>query len=96
MKIQKRYLIGAPLILFALLGIAIFTAQAQTGGGYDLTWNTLEGGGHSAAADGSYRIDGNFGQVEAGVTLTGGAFSLTGGFWGGIPAYSLFLPTIFR
>ena len=96
MAIRKRYLIGTLLIIVSLLGAALHTAQAQTGDGYDLTWNTMESGGRAAAADGSYSIYGTFGQPDANPSLTGGEYSLVGGFWSFLSAYILHLPVIFR
>ena len=96
MKIRKRYLIGALLIIVCLLGVALPTAQAQTGDGYDLTWNTLESGGLAVASDGGYSLYGSFGQPDASTSLNGDGYSLIGGFWSGIPAYSLNLPVIIK
>ena len=96
MKIRKRYLLGPLLIVICLLGAALYSARAQTGGGYDLTWNTLESGGRMAASDGSYSLSGSFGQPDAGAALTGDGYSLVGGFWGAIPAYSISLPVIVK
>jgi hypothetical protein len=96
MKIRKRYLIGALLILVCLLGAALHQAQAQSGDGYNLTWNTLESGGRAAAVDGSYSVYGSFAQPDASASLTGDGYSLVGGFWSGIPAYTLNLPAIFK
>ena len=94
MKIRKRYLISALLIIVCLLGAALSKTQAQSGDGYDLTWNTLESGGRAEAADGSYSLYGNFGQPDASESLSGDGFSLVGGFWSGIPAYTLSLPVV--
>jgi hypothetical protein len=94
MKIRKRYLISALLIIVCLLGAALSKTQAQSGDGYDLTWNTLESGGRAQAADGSYSIYGNFGQPDASASLNGDGYSLVGGFWSGIPAYTLSLPVV--
>ena len=94
MKIRKRYLIGALLIIVCLLAAALNKAQAQSGGGYDLTWNTLESGGQAAASDGSYSLYGSFGQPDASASLNGGGYSLVGGFWSGIPAYQFSLPVV--
>ena len=96
MKIRKRYLMGALLIFVCLLGAALSKAQAQSGDGYDLSWNTLDSGGPVAASDGSYRLSGNFGQPDASASLNGDGYSLVGGFWSGIPAYRLSLPAIFK
>jgi hypothetical protein len=96
MKIRQRYLIGALLLILCLLGVTLHKTQAQSGGGYDLTWNTLESGGPAAALDGGYSLSGNFGQPDASASLNGSGYSLTGGFWSGIPAYRLSLPAIFK
>jgi hypothetical protein len=56
-------------------------ARAQSGGGYDLTWWTIDGGGITFAAGGAFDLGGTAGQPDASSALTGGAFSLTGGFW---------------
>lgn len=53
---------------------------AQTGGGFDLTWSTIDGGGgHSKG--GTFALTGTIGQADAGTT-TGGGYVLAGGFWG--------------
>jgi hypothetical protein len=56
-------------------------ARAQSGGQFDLSWSTIDGGGRTSAG-GQFTLTGTIGQPDAGVTtLTGGQFSLTGGFW---------------
>lgn len=70
---------AAVAALFALLALTS-TAHAQT---YDLTWNTVDGGGASSTG-GVFELSGTIGQPDAGV-LAGGTYTLTGGFWGGIP-----------
>jgi hypothetical protein len=70
-------------ILFWLLMAAQSTSVlAQSGGGYDLRWNTLGGGG-GPSAGGSFTLNGTIGQADAG-TMSGASFVLSGGFWGGI------------
>ncbi len=70
--------------LAALLGVSI--SLAQTGGGYDLSWNTIDGGG-GASNGGGYEVSGTIGQPDAGPVMTGGSFELTGGFWpGAVPS----------
>jgi len=56
-------------------------ARAQSGGGYDLSWWTIDGGGITFAVGGTFDLGGTIGQPDASNLLTGGAFSLTGGFW---------------
>ncbi len=67
-----------------VLACAATTAAAQTGGPFDLTWNTIDGGG-GLLAGGLYTLTGTVGQHDAG-TMIGGAYTLAGGFWkGGAP-----------
>ncbi len=66
------------LITTLLLGAG---ANAQTGGPYDLSWWTMDGGGITFATGGSFNLGGTIGQPDARNALTGGAFSLAGGFW---------------
>ncbi len=58
-------------------------AIAPIGGGdFDLSWHTIDGGGGSSAG-GGFELSGTIGQHDAGQTMTGGSFALTGGFWAG-------------
>ncbi len=54
--------------------------RAQSGGGYDLTWSSVDGGGMFSAG-GGYALGGTVGQPDAGAALAGGGYTLTGGFW---------------
>jgi len=67
-------------ILAAAMLLATAT-HAQSGGGYDLSWWTIDSGGVTFAAGGTFYLGGTIGQPDASNVLTGGAFSLTGGFW---------------
>ena len=85
-------------ILLLLAGVAL--AWAQVGGGYDLTWSTVDGGGGALSSGGGYSLGGTAGQPDAGV-LNGGGYTLGGGFWrGGTPAVVLYhyvyLPLVLR
>lgn len=84
----------AALLLAPLLSLS---AIAQSGGGYDLSWSTIDGGGYTFSAGGSYTLGGTAGQADAGI-LQGGSFALGGGFWGGGGAiwYGIYLPVILR
>ena len=91
------------LATLLLLCIAIGPIQevvlAQSGGGYDLTWSSVDGGGHTCSQGGSYTLAGTVGQPDAGL-LTGGDYTLGGGFWGGgvLPGlkYKVYLPLLMR
>ena len=47
---------------------------------YSIDWHTIDGGG-GASTGGVYSVSGTIGQPDAGGPLTGGSFSLIGGFW---------------
>ena len=71
-------------------------AHAQTGGGYDLTWSTIDGGGYMVSTGGSYSLGGTIGQPDAGA-LSGGSYTLAGGFWGGAAVqYKIYLPVVLK
>jgi hypothetical protein len=90
---RKTILISS--LLIALL-VVTTSALAQAGGGYDLTWSTIDGGGTTFSAGGSYSLGGTIGQPDAGV-LSGGAYTLNGGLWSGARAnYRVYLPLILR
>jgi hypothetical protein len=84
------------LILVILLPARIAPAAAQSGGPYDLTWSTVDGGGQMYSAGGAYTLGGTVGQPDAGV-LKGSNYTLTGGFWSGAYAVRrLYLPLLLR
>jgi hypothetical protein len=65
------------LLLFTT-GLALATrALAQS---YSIDWFTIDGGGGTSTG-GIYSASGTIGQHDAGGPMTGGDFSLTGGFW---------------
>ncbi len=87
-------------LLIAVMTFAVITTvHAQWGGGYDLTWNTIDGGGGESNG-GGYTLAGTLGQSDASETMTGGGVILTGGFWNDIDIvtvnYQVFLPMILR
>ena len=63
-------------ITAALLLITL-AAQAQN---YFIDWYKVSGGGGSSTG-GTYQVSGSIGRHDAGGPMTGGNFSLTGGFW---------------
>jgi hypothetical protein len=84
MKSKQRvsYLCKAamPIALVALfLLILAALVYAQSGGSYDLTWNTLGSGGGSNSG-GGYTLNGTIGQPGASM-LSSGGYNLIGGFW---------------
>lgn len=66
--------IHALLTAFLLLPLVPVLAQFAS------PWHTVAGGGGTSTG-GVFRVSGTLGQPDAGGPLTGGRFSLTGGFW---------------
>ncbi len=84
------------LLLCLLLLLLPAVALAQSGDGYDLSWNTIDCGGHTFSSGGGYTLGGTVGQPDAGV-LAGGDYTLAGGFWpGGAVEYRIYLPLVLR
>src|SRR5512135_2529872 len=72
------------LLLILVTLVCVTTLRAQLA----IDWFTVDAGGGTSTG-GDYRIMGTIGQPDAGATMAGGGFSLSGGFWGVIAA----LPT---
>ncbi len=80
-----------------LLLLAAMPVLAQSGGGYDLGWNSVDSGGTTFSTAGVYSLGGTAGQPDAAV-MSGGTYTLSGGFWpgGAPPAIGVFLPVVVR
>ena len=63
--------------------LAASAALAQSGGGFDLTWSTIDGGGAMNSSGGTFSLSGTVGQPDAQVApvMAGAGYELTGGFW---------------
>ncbi|TAK93944.1 MAG: hypothetical protein EPO07_17475 [Verrucomicrobia bacterium] len=62
--------------LFCLIPSVSLRAQS-----YSIDWSTIDGGGGTSSG-GVYSVSATIGQPDASATpMTGGNFSLTGGFW---------------
>ena len=71
--------LGASLALggWCLVLLIVPSTHAQS---YSIDWFTIDGGGGTSTG-GVYSVSGTIGQPDAGGPMTGGNFSLTGGFW---------------
>lgn len=88
----------ARVALACLVLLMAAPALAQSGAGYDLSWSTIEGGGLTLSSGGAYALGGTAGQADAG-SMSGGSYTLAGGFWPGAVAqahFELFLPLVLR
>ena len=87
------------LMLVVLIGLSLVvtsTVLAQSGSGYDLTWNTIAGGGDTSTG-GGYTLMGTIGQSDAGLLMNSEGYSLAGGFWiGGASQYHVYVPLVIK
>ncbi len=67
----------------ALLGIFIFHSSfclPALGQTYSIDWYKISGGGGTSTG-GTYQVTGTIGQLDAGGAMSGGQYSVIGGFW---------------
>ncbi len=69
---MKNIILNTAAFLFLTL-----TGHAQT---YRIDWYKVSGGG-GTSSNGQYVVSGTIGQQDASGAMTGGNYSLTGGFW---------------
>ena len=67
------------LVVAVLLTLATLVSAAPNA--FSLDWWSVDSGG-GASQGGDFTLHGPIGQPDAGPRLTGGDFSLQGGFWG--------------
>ena len=65
------------LLLCLLACVLCIRAPAQN---YSIDWFKIAGGG-GTSTNGQYSVSGTIGQPDACGSMTGGSYSLTGGFW---------------
>ena len=69
---QARFVIPA-----LLLGLSVTTLHAQS---YTIDWYKISGGGGTSTGA-TYQVTGTIGQPDASSAMSGGPYSVTGGFW---------------
>jgi hypothetical protein len=75
---MKRRLI----VMLALVLVLLVSGVALATGSYDLSWWTVDsGGGVSTSLNPAYSLGGTIGQPDASSFMSGGGYSLAGGFW---------------
>ena len=65
--------------LLALLALSASLASSVAQN-FTIHWHTIDGGGGTSTG-GVFTVNGTIGQPDAGGPMTGGGYSLTGGFW---------------
>ena len=83
------------LLPSALLPSAPLGTSGTGSASYDLSWFTVDGGA-AFNTNGGYTLGGTLGQPDAGV-MSGGGYTLAGGFWGGAAVqYKVLLPLVLK
>src|SRR6266705_1270314 len=68
----------------AILWLLVMVGTTVVAQSYSIDWFTIDGGGGTSTG-GVYSVSGTIGQPDAG-KMSGGNFTLDGGFWGIIAA----------
>jgi hypothetical protein len=63
-----------------ILLFGLFLATSSQAQSYSINWSKIASGGGTSTGD-VYQVSGTIGQPDAGATMTGGGYSVTGGFW---------------
>jgi hypothetical protein len=94
---MRRRLLALLIVLILTGTVLVGIAYAQTGSGFDLSWNVISGGGGSGPMTGSgYKVTATLGQTAVG-SSSGSGFSISHGFWNiGIISYLLNLPATLK
>jgi hypothetical protein len=81
----------ATLAMLAAFSSPFASVRAQT---YAIDWYKVAGGGGTSTGS-VYSVSGTIGQPNAGGPMTGGNYSLTGGFWSLFAVQTPGAPTLF-
>ena len=71
--------LGASLVLGGWCLVLLF-GQVASAQSYSIDWYKIAAGGGTSTG-GTYQVSGTIGQPDAGSAMSGGGYSITGGFW---------------
>lgn len=77
MENRMRTLTKAVCVATALLAVSASDAQQE------LNWFTIDGGGGKSTGSSQYAVHGTIGQPDASDGMSGGQYTVRGGFWFG-------------
>mgnify|MGYP001191602666 CR=1 FL=1 len=77
-KTTSRHTTQIPLLAIAIL---CTIAQSALADDFTIAWWSIDGGGGMFCTGGDVALSGTLGQPDAGLEMTGGEFSIVGGFW---------------
>jgi len=95
MKCQKMRSLKARLALgLVLLCLVLVTGPAVAGPiTYTIDKNVVSNGG-GAASGGAFTLNGTVGQGADMIPMSGGTFTLSGGYWTGMPSVLEYFPAV--
>ena len=76
---KRGHVRALPKLLYFCFLLSVFCFRAS-GQSYSIDWYKIAGGGGTSTGA-TYQVTGTLGQHDAGGPMTGGSYSLTGGFW---------------
>ena len=88
-----KILLFSGLVLLLVAGAALAAPN-----GFSIPWWTVDGGGGSSQG-GDYALSGTIGQPDAGPVMTGGEYTVSGGYWAGVSqpfTNTIYLPVVMR
>jgi hypothetical protein len=71
------------LLMSSVITLLITVSSSLAQGGYRIHWWTVDNGGGMSRSS-NYTLIGTAGQPDAGGAMTGGGYTLAGGFWAGV------------
>ncbi len=96
-RLRTRKWLILLLLVLLVAGAGVSIVLGQSGGGYDLEWNVVSASDSMiSTAFPPHALSGSAGQPGVGGAMTGGNYSLAGGFWVGAQPLAVYLPVIRR
>ena len=93
---KKRRITFLVIIAFLLL---LGGAALAAPNGFSIPWWTVDSGGGTSQG-GDYAVSGTIGQPDTSSLMSGGEYTVVGGFWGGAmtppSTNSVYLPLVLR
>ena len=71
---------GISMLCWCLFILTLAFSLRASGQNYSIAWYKIAGGGGTSTGA-TYQVTGTIGQPDASGAMTGGNYSLTGGFW---------------
>ncbi|MCK5427994.1 MAG: hypothetical protein KAI94_00905 [Anaerolineales bacterium] len=94
MNKRRLYALSIALLCVLLVAGAAWAAPQA----FDLSWWTVDGGGGTSSS-GDFALSGTIGQPDTSPLMSGGDFTIVGGYWGGgalLAQNQLYLPIVTR